>query len=100
MHELQEALVELLHATFTAAWTGDEPPSSEEILRQFKASARVTMLTQRVRDDGVRSAVDIAAARFDDVNSSQEPTMDMARIAAKAQDHAQGVIGAAVRSIL
>lgn len=99
LHDLQEALVELQESTLDASWPGELGASKKMVMRQYRASARVTLLTQRVSGADARSAIEAAAARFEEVMRTQEPTREMARAAEKTQEEAQGALGIAIRGL-
>lgn len=96
LHDLQEALIDLLETSFVIALP--ERRSTEARHARFLASAKLTMLTQRVADDRVREDVDAAAAAFEDVILETPPPTSVTD-ANEAQDKAQGTIGAVLRSM-
>lgn len=96
LHELQEALVDLLETSFVLA--RPDRRSTETRHKRFLASARLTMLTQRVADEAVRNAVDEAAAAFE-VVILDEPPHNYVSDAMEAQNRAQGAIGVNLRSM-
>ena len=71
LHDLQEAVVELLDLLLTLALT---PPELDEIsgqnLRQYLLAARIKMLTQRVADDSSRAEVESAAEVLEEYTAS------------------------------
>lgn len=95
---LQEALVDLLDATFTVAWPDEAGVRTGQEVRRQKASAQVTMLTQRVVDDDARAAVDEVAMEMEKL-IRQDIADRRPHAAREAQDRAQGAIGEVLRSL-